>query len=127
MSEYDNEIKDLINPRKPTQEELAKLYEEQRKDARKRKEMVDFIMMTQDHDRLKCDCLGCKYWWQSNVVTENNMFFEILPNVKFLIKKKGIDLYLRDYQLLINQHYRGKPIWIANDLVLIKRMVQTQI
>jgi hypothetical protein len=47
------------------------------------------IAKSKNHNRRKCNCEGCKWWWLSNVKVFPNEkrpmgYFEILPNIKAL-------------------------------------------
>ena len=133
MSEFDEKIKELVTKVKLSKEEQQKLLEQhlkkQREDEAKRQEMIKLIMETQNHNRRTCDCDGCKYWWQSNTLMENGVFFEILPNIKELIKKKGIALYLQKFIICLKRQtlVGGESLWVAYDASLERRMVQTEI
>ena len=83
------------------------------------------VQESDGHDRNTCDCIGCMFWWQLNVVFERGFFMEIFPNVKFMIREKGLDLYLRDYMLSVRRIATsgGRPLWIAyaSNKGLVKR------
>ena len=118
----------------PSPEEISRQYQEwtrqQREMENERNRVRGLVIESDGHNRRKCDCEGCMYWWFLTVtLDEMGQFKETLLNIKTLVKKKGISLYIRDYilQLRMRGFRAVQPIWIAYNRTTDRKWVYGEI
>lgn len=119
---------------KPSPEEMSRRYkvhrDRQRKEDEKREYIKRLVIGTDGHDRKICNCDGCMWWWRLiTSIDREGKFTETLPNIKVLIEKKGIDLYMRDFILQLRrvEIKRAQPIWLAYNEATNKKLVYNEI
>jgi len=85
------------------------------------------ISSTMEHDRHSCCCEGCRWWWMANVTTHHGQLMEMFPNVKTMIKERGIDTWTKDLiiRLRIVTLCNERPLWVPYESN--KRMVMRDI
>lgn len=101
-----------------------------REEEKKREHIRRLVINSGKHDRKICNCDGCMWWWRLIIVmNKQGQFTETLPNIKFLIDKKGVPLYMRDFILQLRRVEigRSQPLWIAYNAATNRKLVYNEI
>jgi len=102
---------------KKNRDSLAEYLKKQRELEAEMQQIRSLIMksVSEKHNLNSCNCEGCKWYWMSTAVFRDGRFFELYPNIKVLIDKTGVILYLQGFLLHLRKLalVNGQPFWMA--------------
>ena len=94
---------------------LVEHLKRQREMDRERRRIFGLIQGSIEHDRYKCECEGCKWYWRTVTGFQNGHFYKRFLNIKDCVREQGVKVYLNSFLTFLRKvrMTNGTPIWIA--------------